>query len=132
MHPGSSSDKKNMSEASAWIEKHLGISALVQTNLVETLIALLLIILIRLVVLKVVRRYTADDVRLYEWRRNSLYLAAFTAILAGGRIWWEGFQSVITFLGLVSAGMAIALRDVIVNITGWLFLVWRRPFQVSR
>jgi hypothetical protein len=34
--------------------------------------------------------------------------------LAIGRIWSAGFESVSTFLGLLSAGLAIALQDPIV------------------
>jgi small-conductance mechanosensitive channel len=36
-----------------------------------------------------------------------------------------------TYLGLVSAGLAIALQDLIVNLAGWGFIIWRRPFSVG-
>jgi small-conductance mechanosensitive channel len=32
---------------------------------------------------------------------------------------------------LVSAGIAIALRDPLVNLAAWVFIVWRRPFTVG-
>jgi hypothetical protein len=32
---------------------------------------------------------------------------------------------------LLSAGLAIALQDPIVNLAGWLFIIWRRPFVVG-
>ena len=35
------------------------------------------------------------------------------------------------FLGLVSAGVAIALKDPLTNLAGWSFIVWRRPFEVG-
>jgi small-conductance mechanosensitive channel len=38
---------------------------------------------------------------------------------------------VTTFLGLLSAGLAIALRDPIANLGGWAFILWRRPFAVG-
>jgi small-conductance mechanosensitive channel len=37
----------------------------------------------------------------------------------------------VTYLGLLSAGLAIALQDPIANIVGWLFIVWRRPLEVG-
>jgi len=52
-------------------------------------------------------------------------------ILLVGRIWFEGFQSIATFLGLVSAGIAIALKDLLVNLAGWGFILWRRPLEVG-
>ena len=36
-----------------------------------------------------------------------------------------------TFLGLLTAGIAIALRDLIADIAGWLFILTRRPFEVG-
>jgi small-conductance mechanosensitive channel len=39
--------------------------------------------------------------------------------------------SPVTQEGLFSAGIAIALKDLIVNIAGWTFIVWRRPLGVG-
>lgn len=36
-----------------------------------------------------------------------------------------------TYLGLLSAGLAVALKDPITNIAGWVFIIWRRPFEVG-
>ena len=36
-----------------------------------------------------------------------------------------------TFLGLLSAGVAIALKDPLVNLAGWGFIVWRKPFGIG-
>ena len=36
-----------------------------------------------------------------------------------------------TFLGIVSAGLAIAMKDPLVNVAGWFFILWRRPFDVG-
>ncbi len=35
------------------------------------------------------------------------------------------------FYSLVVAGIAIALKDIFLNLAGWLFIVWRRPFAVG-
>jgi small-conductance mechanosensitive channel len=67
----------------------------------------------------------------YNWRRGTTYVTALVAILILGRVWFSGFQSVTTYLGLLSAGIAIALRDPIVNLAGWAFIMWRRPFTVG-
>jgi small-conductance mechanosensitive channel len=46
-------------------------------------------------------------------------------------IWAGAIRSFGTFLGLVSAGLAIALKDLVVNLAGWVFILWRRPFQLG-
>jgi small-conductance mechanosensitive channel len=84
----------------------------------------------RLVLALVYRR--VHDVRArYRWRKTTTYFAVPIAILIIGRIWFAGFQSLATYLGLVSAGVAIALKDPLVNLAAWGFLIWRRPFDVG-
>jgi small-conductance mechanosensitive channel len=46
-------------------------------------------------------------------------------------LWLEDIQSTAVFLGLVSAGLAIALKDPLTNLVGWIFILWRRPFVVG-
>ena len=48
-----------------------------------------------------------------------------------GRIWFIAFDSFATYLGLLSAGIAIALRDMLVNMVGWVFIIWRKPFVIG-
>jgi small-conductance mechanosensitive channel len=52
-------------------------------------------------------------------------------ILLVGRVWFNGFQDIATFLGLLSAGLAIALGDLVTNVVAWVFILWRRPFEVG-
>jgi small-conductance mechanosensitive channel len=79
----------------------------------------------------VMDRRVVDARALYQWRKAIAYATAVFAFLVIGGIWFQGFQSVSTFLGLLSAGLAVALQDPIVNLAGWLFIVWRRPFDVG-
>ena len=46
-------------------------------------------------------------------------------------LWLEGFHDLATFLALLSAGIAIALRDLISNVAGWFFIIWVRPITVG-
>ena len=43
----------------------------------------------------------------------------------------KGLDSLTTFLGLASAGLAIALHDIIADIAGWVFILSRKPFKVG-
>ena len=40
-------------------------------------------------------------------------------------------KGISTFLGIVTAGLAIALGEPITNLAGWAFILMRRPFQVG-
>jgi len=48
-----------------------------------------------------------------------------------GQIWFSALGQLGTFLGLLSAGIAIALKDPVTDIAAWLFLMWRKPFDIG-
>jgi small-conductance mechanosensitive channel len=101
-------------------------------NIVKTLIILLILWLVRWIALRFVHRHFQKDTRLlYNWRKVVEYVTVIVGIILVGRIWLTGVDTLVTYLGLVSAGIAIALQDPIVSIAGWLFIVWRRPFAVG-
>ncbi len=73
-----------------------------------------------------------EEVRLrYRVRKGVTYAIVGIGILAIGALWVEGVRSLATYLGLLSAGLAIALKDLVENIAGWIFIAWRRPFRVG-
>lgn len=114
-----------------WIEQNLRLSDLQQAKIIETLLIIAVVVLLRALVLAIVHRRTEDPVQLYNWRKSTEYVAYFFALLFIGRIWVSGAQSAATYLGLLSAGLAIALQDPIVNVVGWFFIMVRRPFEVG-
>jgi small-conductance mechanosensitive channel len=58
-------------------------------------------------------------------------MAFILGIILLGATWIGALRSVGTFLGLLSAGLAIALKDFVVNFASWLFIIWRRPFELG-
>lgn len=120
-----------MSTIKDWIEETLGLSPAAQDKLLASLVIVVVLALVGRAVSGVIRRQT-DDVRLrYRWSKTSTYILVPIGILLVGRVWFAGFGSIATYLGLVSAGIAIALRDLFVNLAGWVFILWRRPFVVG-
>ena len=67
----------------------------------------------------------------YRAQKTTTYITVTLGFLLVGRVWFEGIASVSTFLGLVTAGLAIALQDIVKSFAGWLFLLWRKPFVVG-
>lgn len=102
-----------------------------ELRLVETGALLLVLIIVRTLVAVVVHRQIEDDRSRYHWRKGTTYFLGFVALLVAGRIWFEGFHSITTFLGIAAAGFVIALKEPLSNVAAWLFLVWRRPFVVG-
>ncbi len=120
-----------MSSLLDWIQQAVLNPTPFQRQMAATAAVLAIFLLLRWAVLRALYRRFDDARLLYQWRKTVTYITALLTFLAVGRIWFQGFGSISTFLGLLTAGLAIALQDPIVNLAGWLFLVWRRPFNVG-
>ncbi|MFQ5651960.1 MAG: mechanosensitive ion channel family protein [bacterium] len=114
-----------------WLRDILGLSPAFQVKLFSTFITIILLWLVRRFVLKVIYKRNTDARLHYRWRKISVYIAFGLGVFLIGRLWFEGFQSISTYLGLLSAGLAIALQDLLVNLAGWAFIMARRPFNVG-
>ncbi len=120
-----------MATLSEWLQSVLRISPQTQLQLLESLVVLLLLLGLRMALVRLVRRRT-DDLNLrYRWRKTIEYLLLVAGLFVVVRIWIEEIGSLATYLGLLSAGLAIALSDLIANLAGWLFILWRRPFEIG-
>lgn len=108
---------------------HISLDA--SRKLVNTGAAVLFLWALRTLILRIVWARSDDAAARYGWRKITGYIAVAVGFLALARIWFIGFGSFATFAGLVSAGLAIALKDIVANLAGWIFLVWRRPFVVG-
>jgi len=120
-----------MSVVTRTIANALGIAPDSASRIIASAITVVAVLVVRWVLLWIVGRRTQDSGMQYRWRKWSAYVAAFAGIIVLGRIWFSGVQSLVTYLGLVSAGVAIALREPIANVFGWIFLSSRRSFVVG-
>ncbi len=107
------------------------LSSNVTIQVIESITIIFVLWLIRFIAIRIVNRNIEDTAVQYKWRKNLTYFIVFLGAFIVGRIWFEGLQSVATFLGLLSAGLAIALRDPVTDFAGWIFIMWRRPFDVG-
>lgn len=116
---------------SEWLAYVLGISPELQERIAATAAILFITLMAQRAVRQyVIRRFHDPETR-YRWRKTANYVGYVLVTFLVGRVWFEGFQDISTFLGLVSAGLAVALQQPITNLAGWLFIVWRRPFEVG-
>ncbi len=114
-----------------WLSENVGFSDSAVHNLTTSVAVLVVLYGARYIILRTVLRQTESITKRYRWRKALTYSSTFLAIFLVGRIWLEGLQSVATFAGLLAAGLTIALQDLVVNFAGWLFILWRRPFDVG-
>lgn len=113
------------------LSEYLHVSPDILEKLVLSIGIFLLVSAGRLMLDLLLRKRIADPKVIYRSRRALLYAYTIALILLIGPIWLEGIASLTTFLGLASAGVAIAMHDTIANIAGWFFIISRKPFRVG-
>ncbi|MFH1360737.1 MAG: mechanosensitive ion channel domain-containing protein [Candidatus Omnitrophota bacterium] len=64
-------------------------------------------------------------------RRNIVYFLTFLILLFVIFIWIQKINSLTIFLGVASAGLALALQEAILCIAGWFLILLRKPFDVG-
>ena len=97
-----------------WLYKTLGLSPDVQINILTSLVILFVIIFIRFLLVRLVIHKIEDLNQRYQWRKFSLYISVFIIVIFLTFTWLGHIGSVGTFLGLLTAGIAIALKDPLV------------------
>ena len=123
--------KKKKKRMTDLIEDKLGITPEVQFKILISLLILFTLWLIRFLVLKLVWKLTEEPRLRYLWKRSLSFLVGLLAFLMIGGVWLKSLGQFGAFLGLLAAGLAIAFREPLTNIAGWIFLVTRKPLAVG-
>jgi small-conductance mechanosensitive channel len=96
-----------------------------------SLLILMMIFLLRRVLTRQTDQRITSIKKHYYWKRSIHYSTTIIGIIIIGSIWIKGIQSLVTFFGIVGAGIAVALKDVIVNLAGWFYIIWIKPFRTG-
>lgn len=107
------------------------IEEVVVNRILTSLVLLFFLWLVKTLVCSLLRRKIEDPSRFYHWRRMVIYVYSLLAILLIGRIWVKGIDSLAQLIGLIGAGVVIAMRDTIANLAGWFYILWLKPFRVG-
>jgi small-conductance mechanosensitive channel len=114
-----------------WFTQNFYMPSDLPIKILLTVATLLSIGLLRSWLLKLALQRMTDTKRRYNLRRNSAYAAFFLAFVAIGFIWLENATQIATFLGLLTAGLAVALREPLITLLGWAYILGQRPFNIG-
>jgi small-conductance mechanosensitive channel len=120
-----------MSQISDFFTDKLHISAENQENILYSVLILVVLWLIRFGILKIIWRLTEDPRSRYSWKRSVSFTIGFLTIILILSVWISAVGQLGAFLGLFTAGLAIALKDPLTNIAGWIFILTRKPFALG-
>ncbi|GAU77059.1 mechanosensitive ion channel family protein [Fusibacter sp. 3D3] len=100
-------------------------------EILMTLTIMIIAYLIKKVLLKILHQRIIDSTSFYRVRRIINYVIFALSTIMIGAIWLKFGQSFSTYFGLISAGLAVALKDLVVNMAAWIFITVKRPFTVG-
>lgn len=114
-----------------YLAETTGLSPEILAKIILSLGIILFLYLVKLVVLRIVWRQTKNVKIRYQWKRTLSFILPFAGLILVGSVWVQAFRQFGAFLGLFSAGLAIAMKDPLTNLAGWFFIVFRHPFVVG-
>lgn len=105
------------------------------TQFVERMLVTVVLIfalwLLKKLVLKLVRKKTTNERTVFLWTKYSYYTFFLISLIIVIDLWFEGISNLFTLIGLLAAGIAFALREPIINLFGWVYIVWRGPIKIG-
>ena len=120
-----------LNKATEVIHDTIGLPTEVAGQILWTLIVVLVGLGANKVLIALINRHADDASKQYSRRKGTSYLLGFIIFVLIFWIWIGLRGGLVTYLGILSAGLAIALQDPLTNFAGWLFLIVRRPFVVG-
>jgi len=114
-----------------WITEQLGISPDTQGKLLASFVVVAALFVGRWLILRTLPKVSDDLWSAYRASKMVTYTATIIGLMSLAWIWIDAFDNLPTFLGLLSAGIAIALSDVLKNLAGWFFILSRKPFRLG-
>jgi small-conductance mechanosensitive channel len=113
------------------IELFSQLGSVIYLNILKSVIIIFILWIIKKIFSRIIHRNVKNAKTTYQWNKTFSYIIALLGFLLVGRIWFKGAGSILTIVGLLSAGIAIALKDVFVNLAGFIFIMWRQPLEVG-
>lgn len=120
-----------MNPITSWIEQELLITPNLQIQIFKTISIILISTFIYFLIRKLLYSIVDDNKVYYRVKKSTSYIVIIIAFIMVGRVWFKGINSIATFIGLFSAALAIVMKDVILNVAGWIYIIIKSPFSVG-
>jgi len=117
-------------EIETYFAQNYGTTVLLRKGLL-TVGFLLGLMLLQRALIRVLDRRHLDAESRYRWARGISYAVSILGFFLIGGIWFTAIGSIATLLAIVAGGLAIALREPLVNLGGWAYILWRHPFGLG-
>ena len=120
-----------MNAISDLIETKIGVPLILQVQIFKSILLLVGMTFLYRLIKRILYKTIKNSKTYYRVKKILVYVFFILTVVLIARVWFTGVSSITTFLGLFTAGLAITLKDVILNLVGWAYIVWKAPFRVG-
>ena len=102
--------------------------------LVRIIVTLVLIFIFHLVkkgICAFLDKLKSDSRNIIKYKKTTALSIKIISAIVIIPIWMYESKDILTFLGIFSAGLAFAFRDVVASFMGWLIINTQKPFQIG-
>jgi small-conductance mechanosensitive channel len=100
-------------------------------NSLYSIVVLILLYGIKRYTMRIIRKKAYDVAKQFTTQKIAKGLFVTVFIIGLLIIWQDSATHIVTFIGFFTAGLAIAMRDIILNMIGALYILWANPFKVG-
>jgi small-conductance mechanosensitive channel len=113
------------------IESTLGLSSSTIAQLIATALVIAAYVVAQRIARRIIARWFEEPGTRFMMTKVLGYALWSVVFLIIIRIWIQAATGFATYLGLLSAGLAIALQDPLANLAAWIFILVRRPVKIG-
>ncbi|MCK5833299.1 mechanosensitive ion channel family protein [bacterium] len=110
-----------------WDFKFIGA---LEKAIASVLVIAIVYLLIR-VSFRLIKKVVKSPESKYAIRKSAIYGSTVFSLILVATIWIEVISSFTTFLGIIGAGVALALKDPLTSIAGWFYLTISRTYSLG-
>ena len=85
----------------------------------------------RVLIITLLKRLSDESPYLYAVRKITSYLVTILTLIILIGIWFQRFSDLSVAFGILAAGLAFALQEVIGSIAGWTTIITGKPFSIG-
>ena len=101
-------------------------------NIFYTLVALIVLYIIKYYIIRIIYKKNYDPAKQFTTKKAIKLVLNVILLVILISIWGkESGKYILSFIGFFTAGLAIAVKDIILNMIGSLYILWASPFKVG-
>lgn len=100
-------------------------------KVIWSLIWLVAIIIMIKMINRILFKAIKDNGTYHQAKKTTDYSLSILLIIVLIFIWMESTKNLATYIGLLSAGIAISLKELFSNMAGWVFIMVKKSFKVG-